>query len=144
MKKDNVRDYATAAFRFWASVGCPTYEGAVAKIRRRALSKAGASEEAEAFATSELKKREGQLEDIRACSETFRALKASGRSYVCKAVKEIYMVCPGRPLRKNELSGRVLCFSQENFYSERQVYYFLHEAGREFAIRRGLRLEDEL
>ena len=37
MKKDEVRDYATAAFRFWARHGCPTYEEAAERIRQRAF-----------------------------------------------------------------------------------------------------------
>ena len=37
MKKDYIRDYATEAFRFWASCGCPTYKQAADRIYERTL-----------------------------------------------------------------------------------------------------------
>lgn len=144
MKKDNVRDYVTAAFRYWALLGCPSYDEAKGAIKKSALSKARGSKAAKAYADAEINKKIGELEDVRACEEAFKALEASGRGHVCQAVKEIYMVNPNRPIHKNELSGRVVRFSMDHYYSERQVYYFLHEACLEFAYKRGLRIEEEI
>ncbi len=141
LKKDNVRDYATEAFRYWASVGCPTYDEAVARIKKRALEKAkGQSAEIKAaFVSACIDQRQGALADIKACDECFCYLRAHGKECVCSAVREIYMAFPRKRLARGELSGRAVRFGMENYYSAAQVYRFLEEACDRFAVYRGLR-----
>ena len=145
MNKDHIRDYATAAFRYWASQGCPTYDEAVIKIKSKAeRQSAGIEKEtALAFIAALIQKYSGELEDIRACEETFTYMRNHGKECVCSAVRDVYMAFPRKKLAKGELTGRVVRFSMENYYSERQVYYFLTEACEKFAEMRHLRCENE-
>lgn len=141
MIKDNIRDYATDAFRYWASVGCPTYEEAIARIVKKAESEAVGQPEGTraAFVDARLNKHMGELGDIRACNECFEYMKAHGKECVCSAVREVYMVCPRKRPARGELSGRVLRFAIDNYYGEAQVYRFLREACEVFAEKRALR-----
>ncbi len=145
IKKDALRDYATSAYIFWARHGCPTYEEAAERIRKRALGKACGidPQKAKQYAEAEVEKARAGLEDIRACEAAFRKLDESGRGLVCEAVRAVYMSRPRKHLSRGEISGRVVRFSMERFYSERQVYRFLHEACILFAESRGLRMSDD-
>ena len=144
MKKDEVRDYATAAFRFWARHGCPTYEEAAERIRQRALRKARGSDPAKAlaYAEAEVEKASAGLCDIMACSQVFETLTETGRGVICDAVRAVYMVDPWRAPKRGELSRRVLAFAYETPLSERQVYLYLRQARELFALARGLRIDD--
>ena len=146
MNKDHIRDYATAAFRYWAHVGEPTYAEAVERIRAKAIRRACSADDevASAFVAAEICKSDASLLDIKACEEVFAELRSLGKECVCSAVREVYMPYPHKKLAKGELSGRVVRFSMENYYSERQVYYFLTEACELFATKRGLRRVEEL
>lgn len=124
MKKDNIRDYATEAFRYWASIGCPAYEDILSY------------QNAERPAFSDAEK-----EDIRACDACFRYFSESGHTVICDAVREVYMTKPNQDIGKNEISVRVTRFSMKTPASERQVYYWLHQARVLFAELRGLRLD---
>lgn len=144
MKKDNIRDYATEAFRFWARHGCPTYDEAVERIKHRALNRAfgTAPEKALVYAEAEVEKASAGLCDIKACSQVFRTLDDTGRELVCEAVRAVYMIEPWRTPKRGELSRRVLAFALKVPLSERQVYQYLKQARDLFAVVRGLRLEE--
>lgn len=144
MKKDHVRDYTAAAFRFWAYHGCPTYEDAVGQIRRRALRKAcdHDSINALAYAEAEVEKAYAGLCDISACSQTFKTLTETGHELICEAVRAVYMVEPWRTPKRGEISCRVVAFAYEAPLSERQVYTYLRHARDLFALARGLRVDD--
>lgn len=145
IKKDALRDYATSAFIYWARHGCPTYEDAVERIRKRALSRAWGvdPQKAKLYADAEVEKARAGLEDIRACESVFKRMQCSGRELVCEAVKAVYMVDPWKPARRGEYSGRALRFAMETPLSERQVYYYLEQARDLFAVERGLRIDDD-
>lgn len=143
MKKDFTRDYATSAFRMWARNGCPTYDEAVKKIKKKAIQRAGAvdPQKALAYAEAEVDKRSGELCDILACERTFAVLDDS-RKYIADAVREVYMVDPFREPHRNELSGRVLKYAIDCPASEIQVYRWLRYARELFCAFRGLRISD--
>jgi len=145
MKKDHVRDYATAAFVYWARHGCPNYEEAAERIREKAIRRAQGIDPAKAlvYADAEVDKASAGLCDIMACSETFRILEESGKGLVCDAVRAVYMAEPWKNPERHEISGRVLKFALRVPLSERQVWYYLDEARKTFAIMRGLRVEDD-
>ena len=144
MKKEAYRDYATEAFRTWASWGCPNYDEAVERIRRKAIERAGDSDPALvlAYAEAEVEKRSAFLCDILACEKCFELLEGRG-DFIRDAVREIYMDEPNRNLRRNEISLRVLRFSLEHSVSERFVYNRLKEARDLFAGLRGLRINGD-
>ena len=145
MNKDHIRDYATAAFRYWASQGCPTYDEAVARIKNRALNKAKDIDPARAlaYAEAEVEKKSAELGDIIACEACFKHFEECGKGYVCEAVRAVYMVYPCRKLRRRELSGRVLKYSQDNYLSVRSAYYYLNQACAYFSSLRNMRISTE-
>lgn len=142
MKKDFTRDYATAAFRMWARQGCPTYNEAVAKIKKRALARAGNVEplKALAFAEAEVDNRSAELCDIMACEETFAVLDRN-RKYISNAVREVYMVDPAHEPRRGDISARVSYYARKIYASEAQVYRWLRHARELFCAFRGLRID---
>lgn len=137
MKKESATDYAVGAFRYWAGFGCPTYEEAAARVRSEACDKYGSREELIENAMADAAP---GLYDILACEVTFRRFEESGDSLICDAVRDVYMVSPSRRIRRGELSARVRAFACARYLSERQVYYYLSRARREFLVNRGLRL----
>ncbi len=145
MKKDIIRDYATAAFVYWARHGCPTFEEASERIRAKAIRRAQGNDPALAliYADAEVDKAAAGLCDIMACSETFRVLEESGKGLVCDAVRAVYMAEPWKKPQQHDISSRVLKFALKVPLSERQVWYYLDEARKTFAIMRGLRVEED-
>lgn len=145
MKKDYIRDYATEAYVYWARHGCPTYDEAIERIRNRAIRRAQGIDQVKAiaYAEAEVDKAAAGLCDIMACSEAFRVLEAGGKGLVCDAVRAVYMVEPWKKPQQHDISSRVLKFALKVPLSERQVWYYLEEARKNFAIMRGLRVGDE-
>lgn len=105
------RDRATEAFRKWARAGCPV---------GTAIRATGTDTEA----------------DFRACEAVFAALakdEVRGRENsacreIRKALLDVYMDEPKRPLRRMEVTMRVRRMAVECFVSERQVYAWLARA----------------
>ena len=115
MVKDNVRDYATAAFREYARLGCPAPE-AISRERDAALAA-----------------------DLRAVAECLRLLYAEDKPFIADAVRAVYFASPGVPLRKGDIGARVAAFARACPASERSVYGWLKVARKRFARVRGLR-----
>ena len=117
MRKDNIRDYATAAFREYARLGCPSSER-ISCERDAALAA-----------------------DLRAVSECLRVLCAEDKPYIADAVRAVYFASPGVPLRKGDIGARVAAFARVCPASEREVYRWLKRARVRFAAVRGLRVK---
>lgn len=129
MKKVNpARDYAVSAFRYWARMGCASYEEAVLRI-------------AEDGRDPDMQS--AKLADILACAETFRCLEARGKGVICDAVRAVYMACPNRSPSRKELTERAVRCAYEMHVVDRQVWRYLAEACVEFAECRGLRVDDD-
>ena len=144
MKKEIYRDYATAAFRRWAELGCPDYDKAVEMIRKKAIMRAGNinPEKAIEYADAEVDKQSALLCDILACSQCFEML-GKRKKYICDAVKEVYMSQAEKGLKRKEITYRVTRYSIDNNISESQIYRWLHEARALFAGLRGLNIGDD-
>lgn len=112
MRKDNIRDYATAAFRYYALYK----QGAVQCITK------------------------AERLDVLAVEHTMQSLDGEHAEDIKRAVECIYFDEPGKPLRKNDISMRVISLTHELNMSERQIYRLLTTARRSFAVARGLRL----
>lgn len=108
MKKDRVRDYATAAFRDYA---------VAAKSAKNVT--------------------ESQREDMAAVENMLKYFSAVKPSVV-SAVKAVYFTDAGLPLRKKAISSRVLDFAILEHSNERDVYRDLKAARQKFAEYRGL------
>ena len=119
MKKDNVRDYVVAMFRFYSELGQPNQEQ-IQNLKTK-LSTAA-------------------ILDLIAVDDTLHLLSESGDDFTVAAVKEIYFIQPTKPLQRNELSERVVKFSLLHFVAERNVWHELKRARRICAEQRNLNI----
>lgn len=149
VKKDSIRDYATEAFRFFASCGCLSSEQIKERLReeiydasKREMIRLGTpsmpsdkTAMAVMKAEDELEYYKAELLDILAVEKTLARLSPPMK----RAVEIVYFTRPQEPITKGELSGRVHQAEIEIPASERNIYYWLREARRIFAQERGLR-----
>lgn len=112
MKKEESRDYITAAFRYYAAV-----KAGKAKVKTIP-----------------------EEEDFDAVEKTLELLVRGGRRYIADAVKAVYFVDCQKPLRKQAITMRVRRFAITVSADERTVYRWLREARRICMGVRGLRL----
>jgi len=149
MKKDNIRDYATAAFQYYAKMGKPTYRSLKAQLMADALGQyqkvksdckgtevSKPTEAAVLYAEKEIESREAELLDILAVEKVCEMLHFEER----KAVELVYFQIISRDFKKGEISNLVCNASLMIPASERTVYYYLSKARKMFAIERGLRV----
>ena len=148
MKKDNIRDYATEAFRFYAACGKKTSEEIIEKVKAEIYTKSrkeylrsgqGSADDATAHAVmaaeDAVKEMSAEINDIVAVEKTMRRLGVHQR----KAVEIVYFTDADKPLEKNDISDRVHQAEIEIPASERSIYEWLAKARRIFAEERGLR-----
>ena len=116
-KRDQDRDRATEAFRRWARAGCP--------------------------GADEIRGNTKDAADMKACASVFVTLWAMQRGRknfaaedIARAVREIYMVEPSRPIRPGDVTLRVRRLAVERYVSERMVYYWLAMARRMWILAR--------
>lgn len=145
MKKDNIRDYATAAFRFYDREGRPTrdeikenLDKAVFEIMHREISSGGISKPTEAAVLRKEEMEERTLTenlDIIAVELTMRRLSREEKT----AVELVYFKDSDKMLEKGDITMRVHAASLYIPASERSVWYMLNKAARIFAEERMLR-----
>ena len=151
MKKDNIRDYATEAFRFYAACGKLTTEELKRKVydmiyeqSRKELVRSGRGMHSDATAYAVIAAEEAidsmkaEFEDIIAVEKTLHLLKKVER----EAVEIVYFTDADKPLRKGDISDRVIRASMEIPADIRMVYRYLQRARDVFAKERGLRIEE--
>ncbi len=144
MKKDFTRDYATEAFRLYASMGRPTYEEAAKSIYQKALSDCGLSspEVANIAAETAVTNASPLLLDILAVEKTIELLERGNKTDIIKAISAVYFTEADYPLRRGCITERVRRCSLSLFASERSVYFMLKQARLLFASLRGLRISE--
>ena len=151
MKKDNIRDYATEAFRLYAALGKPSYDDIKEKIyqyalreERKAEVKGGGiskpTEQSLINAQRAVDEFEATLSDILAVENTLKMLSLRDNGMeIKKAVEIVYFTEPKRPIRKNEISERVHMAEIAIPTTEPTVYRYLKIARNIFGIERKLR-----
>lgn len=144
MQKDFTRDYATAAFRFYAQCGQPTYEQACEIIYREEIKKRSSIDPSISIvqAEAEVDKQTPALLDLLAVGETITLLERGGKSHIAAAVRAVYFVNPSEEFRRGDIIGRVHRFAIEYPADERSIYRWLKEARLLCAAIRGLRISD--
>ena len=148
MRKSHIRDYATAAFQFYACVGgSEKYKN---KIWERAVrdqhkqeGRGGISKPSEAAimrAEKELEKVTAEISDLEAVELTILILENMiGGHNIIKVLKMVYMTEPQRDPERGEISKRVHKAELNIPASEKTIYRWLSTARRIFAEVRGLR-----
>lgn len=143
MKKDIIRDYATNAFVRYASLGCPTKEDLIAKIRSDCYKRLSLQQPQYIVmkADAEVQARAPLIEDVEAVNKVFDILKGQDREYISEAIKAIYFIQPNRIPRKGEIVERVTAYAVNVPCSTKTVYTWLKSARLLFARMRGLNTE---
>jgi hypothetical protein len=155
MLKDYIRDYATAAFRFYAKNGKSAekykrqiYDEALETIRRREVQTKGSqgspTESALLEAEKAVNDKIAEVKDMEAIEITLKQLEVmrygSGRSIV-QAIEFVYFKNSDKELIKGDIHNRVCIAETEIHLSERSIYRGLRQARDIFALERGLRIE---
>ena len=154
MIKEHYRDYATEAFRLYARMGKPTYkelkqiyfDEALKNAEReigfiKGTNIAKPTEYALINAERAVDEKMGELLDILAVEKVINILDASRDGHPIKrAVEIVYFEFVRGELRRGEIVERVTKAQLEIPASERQVYYWLKQARKMFALERGLRV----
>lgn len=152
MKKDYLRDYATAAFRFYARNGESAdkykeriYNEALEEIIKRETSvKDGISKPTEAAlmaAEAAVNEKIAEIKDMEAVERVLADNSFSWKHrFIVRSIEIVYFQGCDRDITKGDIQNRVTAAAQETYSSERSVYYWLREARDLFAYHRGLRL----
>lgn len=148
-RKDNIRDYATEAFRYYAKIG-KTAEEVKTEIGLKLISERSQHIKGKGIGKpteyaimkkeqliNELK---AEIDDIEAVDKTLTRLHKMYDRSTIKAIEIVYFTDPDKELQRNDIKNRVAKASLEIPCSERTVYYILSKARRIFAEERGLRI----
>ncbi len=120
MKKNNIRDYAVSAFRFYSLF--LKKEKHIVLPQNNMLAS-------------------GSILDIIAVKKTLDELNKTERGReIIKAVKIVYFTMPERPIKRGEITDRVNKAATEIHTSQPTIYRFLNCAEVLFAKNRGLRI----
>jgi magnesium-transporting ATPase (P-type) len=151
LKKDYLRDYATAAFRFYAQNGKSAekyknkiYNEALEEMNKREVGvKDGISKPTEAAlmaAAKAVDEKIAEIKDMEAVERVIAEFKSSWKSYMTHVIEIVYFKDADKEMSIGDIQNRVVSASLEIGASERSVYYWLKEARELFAYHRGLRV----
>ncbi len=134
MKKDNIRDYAVDAFRYYASLRCvPTKEAARFALQRKNLT--------DGMKSADLRASEAELQDLYAVVDTINTIRAmENGTEILRTLENVYFTKPTEEIRRGEIENRVLYTTFKTHISTATAYRYLALCRRIFAEARGLRL----
>ncbi len=152
MVKSHIRDYATAAFRFYAMAGpvdrykqllwdeaIERYQREEEDARRTGISKP--TESALQRAQNALDRAAADIQDLEAVEGTIGAIEQMpGGDNMVQALRMIYMLESSKELERGEISERVHRAEIQIPASEKSIYRWLATGRRLFAELRGLRM----
>jgi hypothetical protein len=157
MLKSHIRDYATAAFRFYADTRNKLNKPAIVSVKykddiwdREILAqhklegRGGISDPSPAAvvrAEQALEMAVAEVRDLESVERTIKYIEGfTGGHAMMEALQMVYMAAPHREPERGEISARVHKAELEIPASEPTIYRWLHMARRAFAEDRGLRL----
>lgn len=152
LMKDYLRDYATAAFRFYAKNGRSAekykekiYNEALEEIKKReAKVKDGISKPTEAAlmaAEAAVNEKIAEIMDMEAVEKVLADNTYNFKHrYIVRSIEMVYFKDCDKEITKGDIQHRITAVAQELYASERSVYYWLREARELFAYHRGLRI----
>ena len=145
--KNHIRDYATAAFHFYAKEGgSEKYKQKIydeAMLTQNGGKGSGISNPTEAMITRAEKAVEDKIaiwKDLEAVEDTLTELRIDFKFEAIKAIEYVYFVDTDKDIQKGDIQGRVHTASLMIPASERQIYKWLRDAREIFAENRGLRV----
>jgi len=156
--KDYLRDYCTAAFRFYALNGkssekykAKIHDDALETIKRREIQTKGSGGsptesmliEAERMISDKM----AEIKDMEAIETTLRqiaVMRFGQGELITKAVEFVYFKDPTKELIKGDIYNRVHMAEIFIPASESSIYRGLKKARDIFAIERGLRIESKI
>lgn len=149
MKKDNIRDYATEAFRYYAANGRRTSTELMQEVKdmiyeqsHREIIRSGSGSYSDTTAYSVMKAEDevfdltAEFLDIMAVEKTLMQLD----EYQRLAVEIVYFTDAKRELEKGDISKRVHKAGMAIPAGEKTIYRWLGKARKTFAKERGLRI----
>jgi phosphoribosyl-ATP pyrophosphohydrolase len=149
--KDSIKDYATAAFRFYA-LHDRSAEKYKEKIRQEAIEKVeermkvqsqkGSPTESALMRSEEaINEKIAEICDLEAVEKMLAQLQANNKGYILSAIEYVYFTEPNKELCKCDIQDRVRAASIEIPAGERSIYRWLKQARDMFAYERGLRIK---
>ena len=156
--KDYLKDYATAAFRFYALNGKSAekykkqiYDDVIETIRQREVRVKGSggspteamlieAENMISFKMAEIK----DMESVEATIKQLEVMRFGQGRGIIQAIEFVYFKDANKEIIKGDIYNRV--HHAELFIpaSERSIYYWLRQAREIFSIERGLRVEKRI
>lgn len=151
MIKDHIRDYATEAFRFYATVKMSAIEYRE-KIRAEAIenimkkqgktgSKGSPTESQLIYADKVVEEKISEIKDLEAVEKVLNECESQG--FIGREMKQVieivYFTQADKPIRRGEIRDRVLKACSKLNISESTTYRYLKRARLLFAHNRGLR-----
>jgi dGTP triphosphohydrolase len=149
--KDYLRDYATAAFRFYAQNGKSAekykkkiYDDALEDYTKKQNGTGGIScpTEAEIIAAEDaVDQKLADIKDMEAVELVIAELMCyKYQKDVVRAIEHVYFKDPNEELKKGDIHARVNIAAVDISASENTVYKWLKKARDLFALKRGLRI----
>jgi hypothetical protein len=149
--KDYLRDYATAAFRFYANNGMSAdkykeqiYNQALEDMKKKeAYVKDGISKPVESAimaAEKAVNEKIAEINDMEAVEKVLAELKGTRRIFIVRAIEVVYFKDCDTDLSLGDIQDRVNVAAIAIPASARSIYYWLKEARELFAYQRGLRV----
>lgn len=147
--KDYLRDYVTAAFRFYAK-NDKSAEKYKKKVYIKALEegmiregiKSGISKPTESAviaAERAVSLMVAEIKDMEAVEKVIAELDVKGRCDIVQAIEYVYFSDPEEDIEN--IKAKVHIAEIYIPASERSIYYWLRQARELFAVERGLRME---
>jgi hypothetical protein len=149
--KDYLRDYSTAAFRFYALNGKNTdkyrrkiYEDALENYTKKQRGSRGISSPTEAeiiAAETAVEEKIAAIKDMEAIELVIAELMCyMFQKDIVRAIEHVYFKNPDKELKKGDIHIRVNIAAVDISASENTIYKWLKKARDLFALRRGLRI----
>jgi hypothetical protein len=150
--KDYLKDYAIAAFRFYAKNGKSAdkykekiYNEALEEMQKReTLVKDGVSKPTEAAlmaAEAAVNEKIAEIKDMEAVEKVLADNCYTWKHrYIVRSIEMVYFKDCDMVISKGDIQNRVTAAALEISASERSVYYWLREARELFSYHRGLRI----
>jgi hypothetical protein len=153
VRKDNIRDYATEAFRFYAAYGSyaeykrvkmqAIYEEMAKQEKVKVKNGGSVFSPTEAQLTRAEEKFEqcqAEAEDVRAVERALYIISRDPSGWdIRDCIEAVYFKDADKPLQKGDIQSRVDGLVESYGISDRQVYRCLAKARRIFAFERNLR-----